>query len=66
MNLRTARRPLDCLMDPIAFSPLVNFIVSAVVGGNGQKSEHLTQSKEERISDVVEMRWKGGRVTRVL
>lgn len=44
-----ARRPLDCLMDPVAFSFscwLVNFIVSAAVGrsvgGNGQKSEHLT------------------------
>lgn len=40
-------------MDPIAFSPLVNFIVSAVVGqrvgGNGQKSEHLTAKGGEDI-----------------
>lgn len=58
-------------MDPIAFSPLVNFIVSAVVGqrvgGNAQKSEHLTAKGGEDIGRW--WRWggrKGGRVTRVL
>lgn len=57
-----ARRPSDRLMDPIAFSLLVNFIVSAVVGQcRRQRAEKRALNSQKGRGYRTWWRW-GGRV----